>query len=104
MDNLSIQNFKGFPLQEVRIDTLTSTEINALAAGNKYAGRIVYNTTTNKYLYWNGTAWIEISDAVIRAITGTAPITANTVGTTTTIGINAATTSLPALCQQPTKT
>lgn len=104
MNHLSIQNFKGYPLQEVRIDTLTNTEIVALTTGEKFAGRIVYNTTTNKYLFWNGTAWIEISDAVIRAITGTAPITASTVGTTTTIGIDAATTSLPGSMSAADKT
>lgn len=37
---------------------LTSEEISSLAS--KIAGDLVYNTTSNKYMYWNGTSWEEV--------------------------------------------
>ena len=36
---------------------LTSEEIEKLASKN--VGDLVYNTTINKYVYWNGTSWEE---------------------------------------------
>lgn len=40
------------------IRKLTTQEINALTTKN--VGDLVYNTTTNKYVYWNGTSWEEV--------------------------------------------
>ena len=40
----------------------TDTERNALTA---VAGMIIYNTTTNKLNYYNGTAWRAVDDSAI---------------------------------------
>lgn len=39
---------------------LTSEEIENLTSKN--VGDLVYNTTINKYVYWNGTSWEEVGD------------------------------------------
>lgn len=39
---------------------LTSEEIEDLISKN--VGDLVYNTTINKYVYWNGTSWEEVGD------------------------------------------
>lgn len=39
---------------------LTSEEIEGLTSKN--VGDLVYNTTINKYVYWNGTSWEEVGD------------------------------------------
>lgn len=41
----------------------TTTTRDALAAGDKVAGLLIYNTTTNKLNFWNGTAWEVVTSA-----------------------------------------
>lgn len=50
-------------LQQTGELRLTTTARDALAAGNKFAGMRIYNTTTNKFNFWNGTAWEVITSA-----------------------------------------
>lgn len=39
---------------------LSTEEINELTSKN--VGDLIYNTTINKYVYWNGTSWEEVGD------------------------------------------
>lgn len=43
------------------IRKLSTEEINNLASKNE--GDLIYNTTINKYVYWDGTSWKEVGDA-----------------------------------------
>jgi hypothetical protein len=43
------------------ISSLTSTEIGNLTAGEKRAGRVVYNETTGKLQRSNGSTWTDIT-------------------------------------------
>ena len=42
------------------IRKLSTEEINELTSKN--VGDLIYNTTINKYVYWNGTSWEEVGD------------------------------------------
>ena len=53
------------------IESLTSAEISALAAGEKPAGRFVYNSTTSKLQVSNGTTFANIDAAVLLLAGGT---------------------------------
>ena len=35
--------------------------VSAVAPTNPVTGQIYYNSSTNKYLGWNGTTWIDLS-------------------------------------------
>lgn len=50
-------------LQNATVLRFTTTARNALAAGDKYAGMVIYNTTTNKLNFWNGAAWEAVTSA-----------------------------------------
>ena len=39
---------------------LSTEEISELTSMN--VGDLIYNTTINKYVYWNGTSWEEVGD------------------------------------------
>ena len=47
------------------IESLTSAEIAALTAGQKPAGRVVYNSTTSKLQVSNGTSLVDIDAAAL---------------------------------------
>ena len=53
------------------IESLTSAEIAALAAGEKPAGRVVYNSTTSKLQVSNGTTFANIDAAALLLAGGT---------------------------------
>ena len=53
------------------IESLTSAEISALAAGEKPAGRVVYNSTTSKLQVSNGTTFANIDAAALLLAGGT---------------------------------
>lgn len=58
----------GFPLLGFRPEHLSTSQINGLAGGNLYSGRIVYDSTVNKVKYYDGTAWHDITGD-IRSVT-----------------------------------
>jgi len=41
---------------------LTTTQRDALAGGNLWTGRRIYNTTTSRFEYYNGAAWVPVSN------------------------------------------
>ena len=53
------------------IESLTSAEISGLAAGEKPAGRVVYNSTTSKLQVSNGTTFANIDAAALLLAGGT---------------------------------
>jgi len=53
------------------IESLTSAEIAALTAGQKPAGRVVYNSTTEKVQVSNGTTFADIDAAALLLTGGT---------------------------------
>jgi hypothetical protein len=53
------------------IESLTSAEISALAAGQKPAGRVVYNSTTSKLQVSNGSTFANIDAAALLLAGGT---------------------------------
>jgi len=53
------------------IESLTSAEIAALTAGQKPAGRVVYNSTTSKLQVSNGTSFANIDAAALLLAGGT---------------------------------
>src|SRR5690606_35881291 len=53
------------------IESLTSAEIAALAAGEKPAGRVVYNSTTSKLQVSNGSTFANIDAAALLLAGGT---------------------------------
>lgn len=50
-------------LQQAFTPQMTTTQRNALAAGDKFPGMQIYNTTTNKLNFWNGTTWEAVTSA-----------------------------------------
>lgn len=50
LDKQEIQNFS--------VEKLPTTEIDALGAGDKYQGRLVYDETANVLQYYTGGAWV----------------------------------------------
>ena len=53
------------------IESLTSAKISGLAAGEKPAGRVVYNSTTSKLQVSNGTTFADIDAAALLKAGGT---------------------------------
>ena len=53
------------------IESLTSAEISGLAAGEKPAGRVVYNSTTSKLQVSNGTSFADVDAAALLKAGGT---------------------------------
>jgi len=53
------------------IESLTSAEISGVAAGEKPAGRVVYNSTTSKLQVSNGTTFANIDAAALLLAGGT---------------------------------
>ena len=61
-----VMHFDGsrvFVDESLRLQNLTTAEINALASPQ--AGDIVYNTTLNQVCFYNGTAWQKITSATM---------------------------------------
>ena len=60
------EGLTAYTISEVEVDdvtkAVTSTERDALTAPT---GLLVYNTTTNKYNFYNGTAWEVITSATV---------------------------------------
>lgn len=42
------------------ITSVTTAARDAFAAGQKWNGRVIYNTTTSKHEQWNGSAWVDL--------------------------------------------
>lgn len=42
---------------------MTTAERDALAAGDKFKGLVIYNTTTNKINQYTGAAWEAVTSA-----------------------------------------
>ena len=62
----TIMHFDGarvFIDEVLRLQNLTTTEINALASPE--AGDTVYNTTLNQICFYNGTAWQKVTSATM---------------------------------------
>ena len=53
------------------IESLTSAQISALTAGQKPAGRVVYNSTTSKLQVSNGTTFADVDAAALLKAGGT---------------------------------
>lgn len=53
------------------IESLTTAEISALTAGQKPAGRVVYNSTTSKLQVSNGTSFADVTADSLRLTGGT---------------------------------
>ena len=53
------------------IESLTSAQITALTAGQKPAGRVVYNSTTSKLQVSNGTSFADVDAAALLKAGGT---------------------------------
>ena len=74
------------------IESLTSAEISGLAAGEKPAGRVVYNSTTQKLQVSNGSTFANI-DAAALLLAGGTMTGAIAMGTNKITGLAAGTTS-----------
>jgi hypothetical protein len=81
-------NLSQNELQNARIQNLTTTQIDAISS--PVDGQIVFDTTTDKIKYYNGTAWVAVDDGAIKTVSGTAPIQVSTSGSTATVSIDAA--------------
>ena len=55
------------------IESLTTAEIAALAAGLKPAGRVVYNSTTGKLQVSNGTSFVDVDAAALAVANAALP-------------------------------
>ncbi len=56
------------------VETFTTTQRNALTAGQKWEGRVIYNSTTDRLQQWDGAAWQDVpigTDIPALATTGT---------------------------------
>lgn len=51
------------------VASLTSTQISALSSAQKWAGRLVWNSTTSRYQYSNGSSFADLREPVVIAIT-----------------------------------
>lgn len=74
------------------IESLTSAEIAALAAGEKPTGRVVFNSTTSKLQVSNGTTFADIDNAAL-LLTGGTMSGAIAMGGAKITGLGAGTTS-----------
>ena len=55
------------------VETFTTTQRNALTAGQKWEGRVIYNSTTDRLQQWDGAAWFTVPiDTDISALLATA--------------------------------
>lgn len=45
------------------ISSLSQTQIDALSVAQKWAGRVVWNTTTSKHQRSTGSAWVNLGNA-----------------------------------------
>lgn len=50
------------------IESLTTAQRDALAAAQRPTGRVIYNTTSARFEYWNGTAWAALAATTAAAI------------------------------------
>lgn len=48
-------------LQQQANTTYTTTQRDALPAGSKWEGRQIWNSTTKKPEWWNGTTWLTLA-------------------------------------------
>jgi hypothetical protein len=60
------------------IESLTSAEISALTAGQKPAGRVVYNSTTSKLQISNGTSFADVDAAALASAALKLPLAGGT--------------------------
>ena len=60
------------------IESLTSAQIAALTAGQKPAGRVVYNSTTSKLQVSNGTSFVDVDAAALAAAVLKLPLAGGT--------------------------
>lgn len=57
-------NLNGTPMIQPPTPSMTTTQRDALAAaGGLTAGLMIYNSTTNKFNFYNGTAWEAVTSA-----------------------------------------
>jgi hypothetical protein len=42
------------------VETFTTTQRNALTTGQKWEGRVIYNSTTDRLQQWDGAAWFTV--------------------------------------------
>ncbi|WP_448519636.1 hypothetical protein [Rhodoflexus sp.] len=82
-------NLNKQQVKNQRIHNVTDTEETALAATLTAAdkGLVVYNTTSNSFKAWNGTAFTGTSPAGLLLFTTTVDLVANTPLTVTPTGI-----------------
>jgi hypothetical protein len=66
------------------IESLTGTEIAGLAVGDKWAGRVVFNTTTGKLQVSDGSTFTDVDTTVALATTAPADLGVAAVGNGTT--------------------
>lgn len=53
----------GFPKYTTTARNALTVDAAAIAANKIVAGTVIYNTTTNKLNFWNGTAWEAVTSA-----------------------------------------
>ena len=66
------------------VQSYTSTQINALTSGEKWAGRVVYNSTSGKLQVSNGSTFSDVDTTVALASTTPAALGVAAVGTGST--------------------
>lgn len=87
MQYLTAIDLTNNEIKNVIIDNL------AAAPSSPSNGRIYYDTTLNHARIYSNGAWVDVTDAWISNVVGTAPIVANVANGTATISITAATQS-----------
>lgn len=70
------------------IESLTSAEIAALTAGQKPAGRVVYNSTTSKLQVSNGTSFADVDAAALASAALKLPLAGGTMAGAIAMGGN----------------
>jgi hypothetical protein len=53
----------GHPKLTTTERNATTTDAAAITASKITAGQVIYNSTTNKLNFWNGTAWEVVTSA-----------------------------------------
>jgi hypothetical protein len=69
--HLTSLQLNGLPVLGLRPEHLTTAQINALAGGALYTGRLVYDSSLNVVKYYDGAAWQDITGDVRDVIAGT---------------------------------